>query len=393
MTTLDDLITPMTVAEAREAVYDALAARGVTTTSWKPGAVARSIIAGLSVVVAALSAMQAQIAKLGFLEFAAGDWLTMVALYEYGVERDEGSFAAGTLTFDNASGSVFSGVAGDLIVSSSVNGKQYRNTESYTIGALATGVEIAFEAVEIGSDSSAAAGEIDTMVTALSGVTVTNDTEFVGTDPEDDATLRLRCRQKVGSLSPNGPADAYAYFARSATTDDGTSAGVNRVRVVPDGTGTVDVYVASASGAVTGTVGDTTTALGAVDAAIQDNVVPLCVTAVVQSVSGVSVSVTYEIWVRSTLGLTSTQVQSAISSAISDFVASHPIGGELVDNDPGALYVDALRAAIAESLPVGAVVKLSITVPAADVPLAIDEVAELGTVTCTAVHFVAGEVV
>lgn len=393
MSSLDTLITPMTVDEAREALYAAAAARGVTTTGWKSGAVARTIIAGLSVVLASLSRMQASIARMGFLETSEGEWLTQVAHYVYGVERDLGTQATGTLTFNNASGGVYSGAAGDLIVSCSANGKSYRNTASYTIGALATGVLIPFEAVEVGADSSAGAGQITTMVTSLTGVSVTNAAAFVGTDPEDDATLRLRCKEKLGALSPNGPADAYAYFARSATKADGTSAGVTRVRVIPDGTGTVAVYVATASGAVTGTIGDTTTALGAVDDSIQRNVVPLCVTANIASVTTVSVPVTYEIWVRSTIGMTTAQVQAAISAGITSFFASHPIGGEIIDSNPGYLYVDAIRAAIADALPVWAIVKLTVTAPAANVALTASQVAVLGALTPTAVHSVAGEVV
>ncbi len=392
MTTLDVLLEPMTVDEAREAIYSALAERGVSTTSWKSGAVVRSMVAGLSVVLAALSRMQSQIAKLGFLEHSEGEWLTKVAYYVYGVERDSGSAAAGTFTFDNSSGSVFSGSAGDLIVACSVNGKEYRNTESYTIGALATNVEIDFEAVELGTASNADANTVTTMVTSLAGVVVTNSVAIFGTDEEDDATLRLRCKEKLGALSPNGPADAYAYFARSARKDDGTTAGVTRVRVIPDGTGTVAVYVANASGAVTGTIGDTSTDLGAVDDAIQRNAVPQCVTANIASVSTVAVPVTYEIWVRS-IGLTNTQIADTIEASLGDFFRAHPIGGEIISPASGRLYVDALEAAIAEALPARALVKLTVTAPAADVALAIDEVATLGTVLCTAVHTVAGEVV
>ena len=56
----------------------------------------------------------------------------------YGVERSPGTFASGTLTFDNAGGGVYSGGIGDLIVRSSTTNKTYRNTEAFTIGALAT---------------------------------------------------------------------------------------------------------------------------------------------------------------------------------------------------------------------------------------------------------------
>lgn len=392
-TDLATLVTPMTTDEAKEAIYAALTARGVTTTSWKPGAVVRTIVAALAVALSALSWMQAQLAKMGFLEYAEEDWLTLVARYVYGVERIAGTFASGTIVASNADGGVYSGGAEDLIVSSSITGKEYRSTGAWSIGAGESGVVIPVRAVELGSGSSAEAGEIDTLVTVLAGVSVTNPTALVGDDVETDAALRVRCREKTGALSPNGPADAYAYFARSATLEDGSSAGVTRIRVVPDGQGNVTVYVASASGPLTGTVGDLTTPIGAIDDAIQRNVVPLCVTATVVSVSAVTVAVTYEAWIRASTGLASTDVEQAVGVALEEFFATHPIGGEVISPATGKLYVDALRAAIAEALPTGAVVRLTIAAPASDVSLDPDEVAALGLVTCTAVHVVAGEVV
>ena len=171
-TTLEELITPMTVDEAKTAIYDALAARGVTTTGWKPGAVVRTIIAALAIILAAFSELQASLARSGFLDLAEDAWLTLLARYVYDVERDTGAFATGTVLASNSTGSIYSGDPGDLIFLNSTTGKTYRNTEAFTIGSLAEDVEIAVEAIEIGTASSAEAGAIDALVTTLNGITV-----------------------------------------------------------------------------------------------------------------------------------------------------------------------------------------------------------------------------
>jgi hypothetical protein len=77
-----------------------------------------------------------------------------------------------------------------------------------------------FSADEAGSDSNAAAGEIDTLVTTMLGVTCSNDTlAALGIDEESDESLRERCRAKLGMLSPNGPARRYNAVVRDADAD------------------------------------------------------------------------------------------------------------------------------------------------------------------------------
>ena len=391
-TSLAELITPMTVAEASETIYAALAARGVKTTGWKPGAVVRTIVAALAIILAAFSRMQAAIAKSGFLDTAEGAWLTLLAFYVYSVTRDEGSFATGVVTCVNSTGSIYSGDPGDLVFINTASGKTYRNTEVFTIGSMST-VDIAIEAIEIGSDSTSLAGEIDDLVTTLNGVSVSNAADVIGSDAESDALLRLRCRESLGILSPNGPRDAYAYVARTTKRLVGSSIGVTRCVVIPDGYGNVDVYLATASGGVTGTVGDTSTDLGVIDEAIQLQVVPEAVTATVQSATSLTVAVTYELWVRDTIGLTATQVEDAVNDALSAAISDVPIGGEVIAPAAGKVYIDTLEAAIDGALPAGSIVKRTITVPAADVAVATNEAPVAGTMTATAIHFVPRRIV
>ena len=390
--TLKTLVVPLTVAEAKTAIYDSLTAQGVSTTTWKSGGTARTIIAGLSIVLAAFSRLQSLIAKSGFLSLAEKDWLTLVALHVYDVERSTGTFATGEVTLVNSGGGVYSGDAGDLIFLNTDSLKTYRNTASYSLGASAT-ITVAVEAIEIGTDSNAIAAQINALVTTLSGVTVSNALALVGTDPESDTALRLRCSEKTGSLSPNGASDAYAYVARSAVRDDGVTAiGVTRVRAVADGTGLVDVYVATATGRITGTAGDPTTDLGAVNLAIQTQVVPLSVTATVQSATPIQIDVTYELWIRDTSGLTDALVESAVEDALLAYITDQPIGGVIVSPAAGKIYVSALETVIGAAVP-GVIVKVAVTLPAADVTLALSECPMLGDIIVTGIHQVSGGVV
>lgn len=392
MATLEELTSPLSTDEVKAAIYAALEAKGLSVTTWKPGAPTRTIIAAVSIVLSALSQLQALTAKSGFLALAEGDWLTLVARHVYGVERDLGSFATGFVEVTNSSGFVYGLDPGDLVVTNSTSKQSYRNTEAVTITAGAVDLSIAVQAIELGSDATSIEGEIDTLTTSLQGVTVTNANALVGSDPETDATLRLRCSEKTGVASPNGPRDAYAYVARSTVNEDGASIGVTRVKVIPDGFGTVDVYLATGSGGVTGTVGDTSTDLGAIDEAIQTRVVPEGVTANVQSATPLSVAVTYELWVSDTTSLTDEQITELVEERLLAYVSGVQIGGFVISPATGKVYVSALESVIGGALG-DETIKVVVTAPAADVDVDIDEAPVLGTVTVTAIHQVAGAVI
>jgi uncharacterized phage protein gp47/JayE len=390
MTTLAELTTPLTRADVETAIYAAIAARGGKVTSWKPGGVARSIIYGLAIVVSGLSNLSALIAKSGFLELSEGDWLTLVALYVYGVERDGGTFATGIVVVDNAGGGVYAGGPDELVFTSATNGKNYRNTEAYSIGAMATGVAIAVQAVELGADSTASPGEIDAFATPLLGLTCTNPGALVGRDREEDPALRSRCYAKTGALSPNGPRDAYSYVVRTAVRpSDNSSIGVTRVRTLADGAGGVAVYVADADGPVSGPD------LAILQGLVEQLCEPQAVDATVINATAVSVPVTYELWVRDS-GRSEASIQAAVEERLTEFFAAQPIGGvKLEETDPaGKVFVSALQTVIGAvvSGPERREVRVEVTLPAGDVTLDVDEAPVLGAITVTAIHQVAAGV-
>lgn len=378
---IDDLTAPLTVNEVRQNIYSVLALTGVDVTNWKPGAVVRTIISGVALVIASLSALVSVGTKAGFLALSTGDWLTLVALYVYGVDRILATYASGTLTLVNSSGNNYTVSAGDFQAKSSITGKLYHNTSGFTLNASSS-LTIAIAANDPGSDSTAFIGEIDTLVTQLTGVTCSNPATLVGTDDEEDPALRTRCSEKLGSLSPFGPNDAYAFAAKSATRVDGSNIGVTRVQTVKDGFGNVTVYVATPSGGVTGT--PTSGDLGVVNAAIQTRAAPLAVTASVVSAAPNVVDITYELWMYGTAGLTLADLEAKIAGALAAFFSVSPIGGDVADTLPGKVWRSGLETVIGNAA--GSAFRVIVSLPVADVPIVAGEVPTLGLVNVTAIH-------
>lgn len=373
---LADLTTPATRAEVQASIYEVLTTLGVNTSSWQEGAVVRSIIVGVSAVLAAFSSLQANVAASGFLDLAEGDWLTLCARYVYGVDRIEATFAAGSVTLTNGGGGIYSADVGDLIVANPTTGKTYRNDASFTLSGGQTLV-VPVVATEAGSASASASGAITALVTSLLGVSVTNAAALTALDAERDPALRLRCREKLGALSPLGPWDAYAYAARNAKRSTGETTGITRTRVLKDGYGNVTLVVANATGAVGGTIGNTATDLGAVDEAAQLTAAPLAVTLGTQSAVAVAVPVVYSLYAYNTSGYSDEQLAEFVLTALQEFFSAQPVGGALLapGDATGYLYVDALRAAMSRAVPETFHVVLSL--PAADVALTSTQVATL----------------
>jgi len=348
---------------------------GLPVTSWSPGDPTRSLYYVLSEELEAVEDIVVGYIASGFLDFAEGEWLTALAWEVFRVERTEATYASTTVTLTNGGGALFEGIEpGDLTLKNSITEKTYTNASGGTLASgPGTTLDVDVIADEAGSDSSAAATEIDTMVTTLLGVTCSNATAATGIDAESDAALRIRCRAKLGSLSPNGPRDAYDYVVTTPALT-GTS-GITRSRTVDDSdTGDVTVYLAGPSGAVSGA--DRALA----EAAVITYALPCCITPTVVSATGVPVAITYQLWLYESVNKTEAEVISAIDAALAAAFLVRPIGGDVITVPPGALHVSLIESVIRGVYPDHAF-KVAVTVPAADVSLLISEVATLGART------------
>ncbi len=377
-------LTSMLITETKAALYarglavaDAL---GISTTSWAAGDPTRSLYHFVAEGLEALEVNVAGYMASGFLDHAEGDWLTILAEQVYRVTRVEATFATVTIKLTNAGGGLYVVEDGDVVVKDSTGGMTYTNTEG---GTLASGageeLELSFTADLAGSDGTAAAGDIDTLVTTMLDVTCTNDLAAVGLDAESDADLRTRCRAKLGMLSAAGPRDAYNFVVRSSDLTGVSD--ITRSRTVGDTTtGVVTVYVASASGAAAGA------SVTAAQAAVEEWAAPVCITPTVTNASVVSVPVTYEIWMYDSVGELTADIEAAIETALGVMFAGRPIGGDVISPaTTGKLYQSLITSTIKAVYP-SDTFRVVVTAPAGDTALTIGQVATLGAVTCTAVH-------
>lgn len=376
MTPIEDLTKPVTVDQMRLSIYSVLSQIGVDTTVWKSGGVVRTMIAAVAIVLSAVTRLTSEIAKSGFLETASGEWLKQLALNVYGVTPIDATFATGAGVVANSSGGIYVLADGELQVTNTRTGATFVNVGPLNIPAVSSGIPVNLIATAAGSASTSLITDFFSVDSPLPGVSVSLTSALIGLDAELDPALRLRCKEKLGALSPNGPKDAYGFVARSATRGDGTPIGVTRVRVTNDGAGRVDIYVANAAGPVD------SADLPFIDLAIQQQAAPLAVTAVTRTADTVSVNVGGSVYCYNDSGLSDAQIQTACVAAITDFFSSTPIGGDVIGVD-GRMYRDALIAALSPARTGVPIFHVNLASPGFDISLGSSEVAVLGTCNFT----------
>lgn len=379
--TLEQLTTPLTVDEVRTSVYSVLETIGVSATGWKPGAVARTMVTAISVLGAAFSEIMVGLNKSRFLELAEEGWAEQVGHYDYGTDRNDATFAAGEVTLTNIAGGSYSYTPYDVTFINSSTGKTYRNTESFTLApgtpSVPTTATFAVQATEVGIASNALPGAIDELETALTGVSVTNDDAVLGLDQESLTPYKARCLAQPDTNSTGGMAGSYLYWAMRATRPDGTSLGINRVKVVSNSTtGAVTVYCATADPVVPS--GD----LVILDDLFQTYVLPIPATLTVLSAAAYAQNLTYTVWAYKTAALTTDSLRTLIDANLATFQTELPIGGHVYGGSPtGEVPLNSIEAAIQDTRP--EIFKVEVTTPSADVSLAFNQALAWNTVTST----------
>lgn len=324
------LVVQQFKADFLNAMLDLAETLGLPVTSWRPGDPTRTLFTVDAETFETLDAVQTELAKSAFTETAEGDWLKLRAKDVFGVDAEEATFATATVTVNNSGGGLYDLAPGGLIFLNSTTGATYQNQALVTIAPLASGFGISVIAQAAGSAGSADEGEIDTIVSpALTGVTVAGSTAAVGTDEQSDQGLRDQCTATLGALSPDGPADAYEFVAGNVELT-GVAGVTRRLADGDNATGTVTVYVATATAALDGG------GVASIQAAIDEWAKPLGFVATV--VSGTPVTVP----VNLTLTPARPEMQSAIETAIDEYFASIDFGGTIA---PDAIQ-SAARAAI-----------------------------------------------
>ena len=375
MFSLDDILTPDTRDEVLSTLLALSASLGAPTTSWQEGAPLLTLFTTDAQKSADLTLVAVEIAKGGFGELIPSDaWADLWAQSRFNVARVAATSATGLINATNTSASNYTLAAGDLIVAHNVTGKTYRNQAPIVILAGVGLANIAIAADEPGTASNAAPGTITVLVSSLVGVGCTNALSIIGTDKETTPALVARARLKLGSFSPNGPKDAYNYVAITPEFS-ATSVPVTRTRVVLNtATGEISLYLATAAGAPSGPD------VAIVQASIDQNVEPWGVTATAVPATPLVVAITYQAWVQGTQ-LTMAQIATLIENALIAWFATLAIGGYVIPPDAGAVYPDVLEQVIGNATT--GILRVAVTIPAATVVVASNEVAQLGAITST----------
>lgn len=369
-------LSTLILTRARTFFYDAALSIanlvGLPVTSWQAGDPTRALLNAHADAEEERDALDAGFIRSGFLDYAEGEWLRQHAAQQFGVVATDPTYATAELVLTNPGGGFYPDIeAGDLTFKNSTTGKTYHNTTGGTL-ASGPGTTLALTVVadEPGSDSSAAAGEVNYMVTPLGSTTCTNALAAIGVDGEAPDALRARCRARRGRATSNGPRDSFTDVALDPLLT-GTSA-VTRARAFRTSSqGDVTVYLAGPSGAVA----EADRAL--VEAAILSNATPLCVTPTVLSCTNVVVAVTYEVWVYKRANLDVAAFKEAAEAALEQLFAAQPIGGDIIaPATTGTLYTSRIAAAISGVS--DDVFRVTVTLPVADTALANSQVPALG---------------
>lgn len=271
------LIAAETAASLLNTGLELCAAVELPVTSWRAGDSTYTWLRYTADALATRDTAAANLAKSAWLSTATGAWLTLLAREVYGVERQQAVASTPTCVLSNAKGARYVKAAGEIIVKCSATGVTFRSTAAVTIeSGPGTTATVALIADVAGSDGTVGTDDIDEVVTTMLGVTVSSSTAAAGIDEQTDESLREECTASLGALSPNGPPDAYVAVALNPELTGYDT--ITRATSSEDASdGTVTLWIASASGAVT------TEVVAAVQAAVELWATPCCVTPTVAS--------------------------------------------------------------------------------------------------------------
>lgn len=371
---VQQLQTATTVDAALEIILDILVSLGYPARSWQDGSVNRNTVEYLAQLMAASSQLSNAISAGGFNATAEGLALTLFSASHYENDRDLGARARFNIELTVASGSgPYSQGIGTVIVQDASRALRYRNVNILTLTDSAA-VEDVFEAEVIGIEGNdPGAGDIDGLITALAGVTVTNlsaTPTLNGADAEGDPELKVRNSAKWSSLSEAGPKATYVRWALDADES------VTRVSVDDTnslGAGTVIVYIADATAGLS--TPTTTTVLAYIEE--RKN---LTATVTVLPAVGISIIVTYAITYDSTVFANDAAAKTALELALNTYNSTFPVGGE----GPEGAKVYPLGGLYQAANAVVGLVNVTLSVPSVDIPMLVKHVAIFTALSGTA---------
>lgn len=414
MSFFSDLLTGPTLTAVRAQIIAYAQAAGLAVTNWRVGDVVEQILEVITSARQATGAIEGQIVR-GFASldtsvdpgdedaYDAGSiartpepgFLSNLGLNTYSTERGEATFATGFATFINAGTSSRAIAPGGLVYTwtansppdpaptytTSADATVYTNPDETLTVAPGVTVTLPITCDIVGSYGSCPAASL-TLTTVLLGCSGTNAAAVLGTDREDAAVYRARCKLMPARLSFGAPGAIYKYLA--AKNLDGTvlqnalenDVNINRVQVVGDSTtGIVDAYYAAPAGAA---IAEDVTAANE-NISEEAFAVPDTITFTGEAASEVAIHVVGTAKLKTSTGVSAATVKAAIVAALAAAFEDIPIGGMDQTAGAGVIYTSDIEGYARDAWP--GLYDVNVTTPAgASTALAVGDVA---TVTST----------
>lgn len=176
-TSLAQLLRPMTADELRARIISGLQTAGFPTSDWattKQGGLENGNVDMVAGVLADLQGKKLADAIMGgFLDFAIGPWMTLLAKRYYQIDRTPATFTIQKVFLICAdTAGPYTIQPGDLLVTGPT-GNHYRNIDGATLPS-GGGISLQFQAETAGAAFADPAATLTTLVTSLPGVTVSN---------------------------------------------------------------------------------------------------------------------------------------------------------------------------------------------------------------------------
>jgi phage-related baseplate assembly protein len=253
--TYAELIVPLTKDEQLAVLLALAVEEELPTTAWDSVAFPRAELEIQSQVESDLTVLLAALAMGGVLDDATGKWLTILAKSFYGLDRYPSRTCRGQATLYCASNAgPYTITPGQLWASDGAAGHRFNciNTTNQTLVAGGT-LTLDWQAEKGGTGYSISPLALNQLNTPLVGVTISNPAlagsstwiTRAGTEEENDAQLRKRCRNRWPAMTGTTAA-AYEQWALDAPTDGA----VNRSKALTVSGGIVALYLAGGDGGV-----------------------------------------------------------------------------------------------------------------------------------------------
>lgn len=340
-------------------------------TSWQLGSAVRYSWQGLAYLTSQITQIAVVYKKAMLLETSSGDALTELCNSHYDEQRNDPIETQRRITLSCEAGEGPHSIALGSVVLSDADGHTIRNVAGLSVVYPATlpdggTLELLFEAEVAGSAANQPDGSYTTLVTTLSGVTVTQDLhDRDGVDKEKDTPLKTRAKAKWGGLpqltSSQLAVEAIAFKAAP------TLAQVKIDRSNARGAGKFDVYLAQET--ETASVSQVNAVQAALDAMAFDDVSGAANTRPGYAIAApeVFLGITGTVYYSPTVTLES--VAGAVEEALVAFLGTIPLGG--FDFSPGPANVVPKTRIEAAINAVNGVLATTLTIPSADVSVAV----------------------